>query len=410
MDFNDTPAEATFRAEVKEWLAENASVYLGADTHSSRLRTDYKEDLARAREWQAKKAEAGYAVILWPENYGGRAGTPVETAIYREEEAKYPVPRGFFEIGIGMAGPTMMKYATEKQNERYLPKMRSGEEAWCQLFSEPSAGSDLAGLRTRAIQEGDEWVINGSKVWTSGAHFCDYGILVVRHDPTIPKHRGLTYFFVDMHSPGIRIERIKQISGGSHFCEVHFEDVRIPDAHRLGGIGDGWGVALTTLMNERLAVGDAPPPDADKLLELTQSLTIDGAPAIENTAVREKLADWYVQMQGLKFTKLRTMTALSRGQTPGPESSITKLVSASKLQDIGAYAMELEGMGGILMDPDTVPNEAQFQGAFMSAPGFRIAGGTDEILRNIISERVLGLPPEIRVDKEKAFSELPTGA
>ncbi|MFP6615595.1 MAG: acyl-CoA dehydrogenase family protein, partial [Candidatus Hydrogenedentota bacterium] len=357
-----------------------------------------------------KKAEAGYAVILWPKEFGGRAGTPIETAIYREEEAKYAVPRGFFEIGIGMAGPTMMSYATQEQNERYLPKMRSGEEAWCQLFSEPGAGSDLAGLKTRAIQEGDEWVINGSKVWTSGAHYSDYGILVVRHDPTLPKHRGLTYFFIDMHSPGIRIEPIKQISGSSNFCEVFFEDCRVPDSQRLGGIGDGWGVALTTLMNERLAVGDAPPPDADSLFTLAQELTIDGAPAIENVAVREKLADWYVQMQGLKFTKLRTMTALSRGQTPGPEASITKLVSASKLQDIGSFGMDLEGMGGILMDPDSVPLEAQFQGAFMGAPGFRIAGGTDEILRNIISERVLGLPPEIRVDKEKAFSALPTGA
>ena len=240
--------------------------------------------------------------------------------------------------------------------------------------------------------------------------FCDYGILVVRHDPTLPKHRGLTYFFLDMHSPGIRIERIKQISGGSNFCEVFFEDVRIPDSQRLGGIGDGWGVALTTLMNERLAVGDAPPPDADELFRLAKELTIDGAPAIEQSSVREKLAEWYVQMQGLKFTKLRTMTALSRGQTPGPEASITKLVSASKLQDIGAFAMELEGMGGILMDPDAVPAEAQFQNAFMYSPGFRIAGGTDEILRNIIAERVLGLPPEIRVDKEKAFSQLPTGA
>lgn len=408
MDFNDTTAEAEFRTEARAWLAENAAVYGLAGTR--RASEEYKEGLALAREWQAKKAEAGYAVILWPKEFGGRAGTPIETAIYREEEAKYAVPRGFFEIGIGMAGPTMMSYATQEQNERYLPKMRSGEEAWCQLFSEPGAGSDLAGLKTRAIQEGDEWVINGSKVWTSGAHYSDYGILVVRHDPTLPKHRGLTYFFIDMHSPGIRIEPIKQISGSSNFCEVFFEDCRVPDSQRLGGIGDGWGVALTTLMNERLAVGDAPPPDADSLFTLAQELTIDGAPAIENVAVREKLADWYVQMQGLKFTKLRTMTALSRGQTPGPEASITKLVSASKLQDIGSFGMDLEGMGGILMDPDSVPLEAQFQGAFMGAPGFRIAGGTDEILRNIISERVLGLPPEIRVDKEKAFSALPTGA
>ena len=195
MDFNDTTAEASFRAEVTGWLSENASAYGDSGTRRHPVKEEYEEDLKVAREWQAKKAEAGYAAILWPEEYGGRGGTPIEAAIYREEESKYSMPRGFFEIGIGMAGPTMMAYATEEQNKRYLPKMRSGEEAWCQLFSEPGAGSDLAGLRMRAIQEGDEWVMNGSKVWTSGAHYCDYGILVVRHDPTIPKHRGLTYFF-----------------------------------------------------------------------------------------------------------------------------------------------------------------------------------------------------------------------
>ncbi|MFP6583156.1 MAG: acyl-CoA dehydrogenase family protein [Candidatus Hydrogenedentota bacterium] len=412
MDFNDTAEEATFRAEVVAWLGEHASVFGQADRRRHTINEDYREDLKRAKGWQAKKGDAGYACILWPKEYGGMGGTPMQAAIFREEESKYAVPRGFFEIGIGMAGPTMMMYATQEQNEKYLPKMMSGEEAWCQLFSEPSAGSDLAGLKTRAIQdeEGGDWVVNGTKVWTSGAHFCDYGIFVARHDPTLPKHRGLTYFFIDMKSPGIRIERIKQMSGGSSFCEVFFEDVRIPDAQRLGGVGDGWGVALTTLMNERLAVGDAPPPDASDLLALAQSMTIDGAPALENAAVREKLADWFVESRGLKFTKLRTMTALSRGQTPGPEASIAKLVGASKLQDIGSFGMDLADMGGIMTDPSVMPYDAAFQNGFIYAPGFRIAGGTDEILRNIIAERVLGLPPDIRVDKEKPFSQLPTGA
>jgi alkylation response protein AidB-like acyl-CoA dehydrogenase len=409
MDFSDTTSEASFRAEVRAWLEENASVYGKAAPRRSSS-GEYEEGLKRAKEWQSKKADAGYATILWPKAFGGREGTPIEATIFHEEESKFAVPRGYLEIGIGMAGPTMMSYATQEQNERYMPKMRSGEEVWCQLFSEPGAGSDLAGLKTRAIREGDEWVVNGSKVWTSGAHFSDFGILVVRHDPTLPKHRGLTYFFIDMHSPGIRIERIKQMSGASNFCEVFFEDLRIPDSQRLGGIGDGWGVALTTLMNERLAVGDAPPPDAGALFKLAQEMTINGAPAIKDSAVREKVADWYVQMEGLKFAKLRTMTALSRGQTPGPESSITKLVSASKLQNIGSFGMDLEGIGGIMMDPDAVPEDALYQNAFMGAPGSRIAGGSDEILRNIISERVLGLPPDIRVDKEKPFSALPTGA
>jgi len=402
MDFNDTPEEAKFRVEVQTWLKENASEYGLADARSTRSKENIDEDLQKAKVWQTKKADAGYACIMWPEAYGGRGGTPLEMVIYREEEAKYAVPRGFFEIGQGMAGPTMMAYATEEQKQRYLKPMLRGEDVWCQLFSEPSAGSDLAGLRTRAIQEGDEWVVNGQKVWTSGAHFSDWGILVTRHDPTVPKHMGMTYFFVDMKSPGIEIRRIKQISGGSNFCEVYFSDVRIPDSQRLGGIGDGWGVALTTLMNERLAVGSAPPPDADELLTLAKEMG-----ALENPAVRHQIADWYVQMTGLKYTKARTMTALSRGQTPGPEASIEKLVSASKLQDIGSFGMDVEGAAGVLMD---APHAALFQNAYLYAPGFRIAGGTDEILRNIIAERVLGLPPDIRVDKKVPFSELATGA
>lgn len=408
MDFNDTPEEAAFRAEVRAWLAKNAPAHEGA-RQEQRTSEDVTAGLEKARKWQALKSDAGYTCITWPEEYGGRGGTPLQAVIYAEEEAKYSVPRGYFEIGIGMAGPTLMAYASPEVNEQYLPRMRRGDDVWCQLFSEPSAGSDLAGLRTRAERDGDDWIVNGQKVWTSGAHFSDYGILVTRHDPTVPKHMGLTYFFVDMRSPGIEVSRIKQISGGSNFCEVFFNDVRIPDANRLGNPGDGWSVALTTLMNERLAVGDAPPPDADELVKFLKKLKTAGSSPLKNPAVRERLAEWYVQMQGLKFTKARTLTALSRGQTPGPEASITKVVSAQKLQDIASYAMELMDMGGILEYEET-PELGMYLHAFLFSPGYRIAGGTDEILRNIIAERVLGLPPDIRVDKDKPFAQLPTGA
>jgi alkylation response protein AidB-like acyl-CoA dehydrogenase len=402
MDMKDTPEEAAFRTDVRAWLTENAAQYGMANIRKTYLSEDVDEALKRAKEWQAKKADAGYSCMTWPTEFGGRGATTMQAVIYREEEARYAVPRGFFEIGQGMAGPTMMKYATDEQNKEHMPPMLRGENVWCQLFSEPAAGSDLAGLRTRADQDGDDWIINGQKVWTSGAHYSDWGIMVTRHDPTIPKHQGLTYFFLDMKSPGIEIRRIKQISGGSNFCEVYFTDVRIPDSQRLGGIGDGWSVSLTTLMNERLAVGTAPPPDADDLFALAKEQG-----ALKNADVRSKIADWYVQMTGLKYTKARTMTALSRGQTPGPEASIEKLVSASKQQDIGSFGMDIEDMAGILMDS---PQDALYQNGFMAAPGFRIAGGTDEILRNIISERVLGLPPEIRVDKRVSFAELATGA
>ena len=403
MDFNDSPAEATFRAEVREWLAETAPKYT-AEAYKAREGVGTIDPVKFAKAWQACKADAGYACLLWPKEYGGRGATPMETVVYGQEEAKYPLPGGVFGIGIGMAGPVMMKYATEEQKLRYLPKLLRGEEIWSQLFSEPAAGSDVAGLRTRAIRDGDDWIINGQKVWTSGAHYSDYGIIVTRHDPSLPKHMGLTYFFLDLKSPGIEINRIKQISGDSNFCEVFFSDVRIPDSQRLGEVGDGWSVSLTTLMNERLAVGGASPPDFDELFNTVCSMELDSGPAIEDMGVREKLADWYVEAHGIQLTTFRTMTALSRGQTPGPEASIGKLVTAKKRQEIASFGMDLQDMGGVITEKDWM-----YQEAYLSSPGGRIAGGTDEILRNIIAERVLALPPDIRVDKKLPFSQLPTG-
>ena len=412
MDFNDTSEEAAFRAEVRRFLDANARRKGATETaHRGRYIPDANmaESLARAKAWQAQKADAGFAAITWPKQWGGRGGSPIEQVIYNQEEANYAVPRGVFEIGLGMCIPTMMTYGAPAQLERYVRPALRGEEIWCQLFSEPSGGSDLAALRTRAVRDGDDWIVNGQKIWTSGAHFADFGIIVTRTDPDVPKHQGLTFFFLDMKSPGIEVRRIKQISGTSNFNEVFFTDVRVPDGQRLGKVGDGWKVSLTTLMNERLAVGDAPGPDFDDIFALARTLELDDGPAIRNPAVREKLAEWYVKTVGLKYTKFRTMTALSRGQTPGPEASITKLVSASKLQDIASYGIDLMGMAGGVMEAEVAPVEAWFQEALLYAPGMRIAGGSDEILRNIIAERVLGMPGDIRVDKDVPFRELKTG-
>jgi alkylation response protein AidB-like acyl-CoA dehydrogenase len=286
--------------------------------------------------------------------------------------------------------------------------MARGDDIWCQLFSEPAAGSDLAGLRTRAERDGDDWIINGQKIWTSGAHYCDYGILVTRSDPTAPKHQGLTFFFLDMKSAGVEIKPIKQISGASNFNEVYFTDVRIPDSQRLGEVGDGWRVSITTLMNERLAVGSAGGPDFADIFRLAQNIEINDQPAIKDRAIRDKLATWYCQTSGLKFTKFRTQSALSKGETPGPEASIAKVVSAKKLQDIGSFGMDLMELGGLVMEDNTLLEDGMFQAAYLGAPGLRIAGGTDEVLRNIIAERVLGLPQDIRVDKGVPFNEIPT--
>ena len=411
MNFEDTQDEAAFRAQVRKWLEANAKPKT-AETLKARAALSESEALKKAKDWQAKRAAAGYARITWPKEAGGMGGTPIQSVIYGQEESKFDVPSGFFEIGLGMCIPTVMQYTSAEHKARYVKPALHGQEIWCQLFSEPAAGSDVAGIRTRAERDGNDWIINGQKIWTSGAHYSDFGILLTRTDPNVPKHKGLTMFFLDMKSPGVEVRPIKQISGGSNFNEVFFTNVRIPDHQRLHDVGKGWEAARTTLMHERLAVGGGAGgtgPDVKELVALARTIELEDGPAIKNAAVREKIADWYVRAEGLKYTTYRTMTALSRGQVPGPEASIAKIVVAQKLQDLSSFAMDLEEMGGIMSGRNDVPLEAMFQQAFMSAPGLRIAGGTDEILRNIIAERVLGLPADIRVDKDLPFNKAPTG-
>ena len=408
MDFTDTAEESEYRAKARSFLKENAEP---KSSGKRNLASGWNKDeaLVAARAWQARKAAGGFAGITMPTEYGGQGLSPILQVIYNQEEANYIAPRGVYEIGLGMCIPTMLAYATESQKQRYAPPALRGEEIWCQLFSESAGGSDLAGLRTRAERDGDDWVITGQKIWTSGAQFSDYAILVTRSDFDVPKHKGLTFFFLSMTSPGIEVRPIKQMSGAANFNEVYFTDVRIPDSQRLGAVGDGWKVSLTTLMNERFAVGVAPPPDFDEIFDLVRDTELEDGPALDNAMVRDRLADWYVRQQGLKNAHFRTMTALSRGETPGPESSINKVVSAYKYQEVSFFGMEMQEMLGIITDPDIVAMDGLFQIGALSSPGYRIAGGTDEILRNIIAERVLGLPQDIRVDKDVAFRDLPTG-
>ena len=410
MDLNDTPQEAAFRKEARRFLEKNAKRKDEARSLRRSGSYDEKKALTNAKAWQAKKAKAGYAAITWPKEYGGMGGTPMQSIIYSQEEAHYDVPAGFFEIGLGMCVPTVMAYGDEKVLERYVKPALYGEEIWCQLFSEPAAGSDVAGIRSRVKKDGEDWILNGQKVWTSGAQFSDYGIIVARSDPSQPKHKGLTFFYMDMKSKGVEVRPIKQMSGDSTFNEVFFTDVRIPDSQRLGEVGEGWKVALTTLMNERLAVGMGQSLDADDLLDVARHLSTEKGPALQDDHIRSKIADWYAESQGLKYTKMRTLTALSKGETPGPESSIIKIVSARKMQDIGGFAMEMQDMAGIMRDSDQTPMRASFQNQWIWASGFRIAGGTDEILRNIVAERVLGLPQDIRVDKNLPFEDIPKGS
>lgn len=412
MDFDDTPQEAAFRKKARAWLEQNAEVRKpdepGTDELSER---EDKGAIDAAKAWQAKKFDQGWAVLTWPKEYGGQALSRVESVVWSQEESKFKTPLNIYGIGHGMLGPTIMAHGTTEQKAKYLRDMARGQVVWCQLFSEPAAGSDLAGLRTSAVRDGDDWVLNGQKIWSTGAQYCDWGMIVTRSDPNAPKHAGLTYFIVDMKSKGIEIRPIKQINGGSGFNEVFFKDTRVPESNRLGAVGDGWRVALTTLMNERVAIGGGAGSGRFRdLLAVARKARRNGRSAIEDSAVRQRLADFYIKSKGLQYTGMRTLSALSQGQTPGPEGSIGKAVGAPLGQQMAAFALELMGSIGALHDEATVPGEGMWQDAYLGSPGLRIAGGTDEILKNIIAERVLRLPPEVRVDKDRPFRDIPSGS
>ncbi|MBA4759851.1 acyl-CoA dehydrogenase family protein [Sphingosinicella sp.] len=402
MDFNDTPQEAEYRAKVRAWIAEAAKEYEGLPEPKSQ-----DEFVTRQKSWQKKKYEAGYAGLTWPKAFGGQGLGPMNAIIFGQEEAKSAAPTGLYSIGLGMCIPTVFTHGAKEVIERFVPKALEGSEIWCQLFSEPIAGSDLAGIRTKAVRDGDDWIITGQKVWTTFAHLSDYGIIVTRTDPSAPKHKGLTMFIVDMHAPGVDARPLKQMSGGADFNEVFFDGVRVPDAWRIGAVGDGWKAGLTTLMNERLAVGGKPrnSPGWRTLMELAKGIDTEQGPAIERMDVRARIADTYINDEGVKLTQMRALSALSQGKTPGAEQSISKVVVAKTMQDMAAFALDLsESAGFAAGEKDS--ELARLQGAYMWSAGLRIAGGTDEILRNIIAERVLGLPGDLRPDKDTPFNEI----
>ncbi len=413
MDFEDTAEEAAFRSEVRAWIKANAPAHLEAELKRANFGSNgvvSEDPIAAGKAWQKKKAEAGWACLHWPKEYGGAARTPIERVIWGQEEGPYAALTGVFTIGHGMCGPTVMAWASEEHKRKLLPPLASGEHIWCQLFSEPASGSDLAGLRTRAVKADDgsgDWIVNGQKIWTSGAQHSDWGLLITRTNPDVPKHKGLTMFFLSMTSPGVEIRPIKQANGASGFNEVYFTDVRIPDAQRLGEVGQGWEVSLTTLMNERLSIGSGMSTGFPELFRFCMEAEIEGRPAVEDAAVRSRLAQIAVKQSGLKYTGMRAISALSKGETPGPENSIGKLVAGAAMQDLAIFALDLQGEAGVVWDDDS-PQQGRFQAMLMRSPATRIEGGSDEILRNIIGERVLGLPGDIRVDKEVAFRDIPT--
>ena len=414
MNFDDTPEEAAFRTVARDWIQANAPKELEAELKGGGFGNNglkSVDPIQVAKAWQKKKAEAGWACLHWPTEYGGRGATPIERVIWGQEEGVYGALSGLFIIGHGMCGPTVMAWADEPTKERLLPPLAAGEHIWCQLFSEPAGGSDLAGLRTAAVPATDgsgDWIINGQKIWTSGAQHSDYGIVITRTDPNVAKHKGLTMFWLDMKSPGIDIRPIKQANGQSGFNEVYFTDVRIPDSQRLGAVGQGWSVSLTTLMNERLSIGSGMPTGFPELFDFCMNLQTEDGLAIDDRSVRSRLAGYAVKASGLKYTGMRAISDLSKGETPGPENSIGKLVAGATMQELAMYALDLQGQGGVVSDPDKAAAGARFQAMLLRSPATRVEGGTDEILRNIIAERVLGLPGDIRVDKDVAFKDIPT--
>jgi alkylation response protein AidB-like acyl-CoA dehydrogenase len=407
VDFEDSPEEAAYRAEVRAWITANVPDLSGLTPEERRY--GQPKHLAIAQDWQAKKAAAGYACISWPKAWGGAGGTPIQQAIFAQEETKAGVYFPYYMTGLGMLIPTLIQYADEETRNRLVPPAVRGEDIWCQLFSEPSNGSDAAAARTTAVRAGDEWVINGQKVWNSGAHYSDYGLLLARTDPDVPKHKGLTMFWVDMKTPGVEARPIHMMSGDSEFNEVFLTDVRIKDSQRVGQIGEGWKVTVTTLMNERAALGGGSGLGWRDILDLARQVPGINDDVLADPAFREKLAEWYVNAEGIRLLSLRTLTTLSKGGTPGPEMSAGKLVWSSQTQDLCNQAVEIQDQFGLVDDPKIALRDGAFQQRLLFSPGLRLGGGADEILKNIIAERVLGLPGDVRLDKDVPFRDIPRG-
>ncbi|MET0826722.1 MAG: acyl-CoA dehydrogenase family protein, partial [Acidimicrobiales bacterium] len=362
-------------------------------------------DLAEAKGWKAKRYDAGFGWITGPTRYGGRELPVAYDRAYASLEGSYQIPsQSHFGIGLGMVAPTILAHATEKVKDLYLAKLYRGDLVASQLFSEPGAGSDLAGLQTKAVKDGDEWIVNGQKVWTSGAHYSDIGEVICRTDPDQPKHRGLTGFVVDLKAPGVEIRPLRQMTGGASFNEVFFTDVRIPDDHRLGDVGQGWAVALTTLMNERASIGAGSGSgmglgNATRLIEMVRHFGLD-----EDPLTRGELARLYENLQVAKWNNQRAMDKIKSGQAPGPEMSIAKMALTRNMQMTGDFVSKVLGPR---MVADTREWGTYAWGKFvLGTPGMRVAGGTDEVLRNIVSERVLGLPKEPGIDTISPFKDL----
>jgi alkylation response protein AidB-like acyl-CoA dehydrogenase len=389
MDLNLTPNEKEFRDEFRAWLAANVPSEWTGGGIGSEDREDYIKYLS---DWQRKLYEGGWAGISWPKEYGGRGATLIEQSIFQAEMARANAPQLIGTIGLSLVGPTIIALGTEEQKARYLPKILSGEEIWCQGFSEPNAGSDLAALGTKAARDGDDFIINGQKIWTSFAQFADWCLLLVRTDAQAPKHKGITCLLLDMHSAGVSVRPLRQMSGDSGFNEVFFSNVRVPVTQVLGEINKGWTTAITALMNERANLGTGVQVVFKRNLEalIARSRIIEraGRPASLDPLVRQKLAQAFLELEILRLNTNRALTSLSKTGIPGPEGSTLKLYWSEMNQRTQQIAQEILGPYGQLKEFDN----GLWEYAYLRSRGNTIEAGTSEIQRNIIAERVLGLP------------------
>jgi alkylation response protein AidB-like acyl-CoA dehydrogenase len=406
VDFDDTPTEAAFRAEVRAFLASHARLKTGTDADWSRGgvasevagQQDYQ---AHCVEWQSTLYDNGWAGITWPKEFGGRGASPSESIIFNQEARRFDVTSGFIAASQQLVGPAIMRHGSDDQRRRYLGPLLRGDERWCQMFSEPGAGSDLAALATRAELDGDEWVVNGQKVWTSGAHHADYGVLIARTDPDAPKHRGITFFVVDMRTPGIDIRPLVQATGLSHFNEVFLTDVRIPADNVIGEVNGGWTVARTVLASESSMIGGAGQTSTyEAVLELARA-----SGRTDDPICRQRLAEVYTRERILTFLQWRMQTAIMHKRGTPPDPSVLKNAFTGALSQRVELAVGLEGAAGMLAGDDA-PQGGFWQMQVMGQFSSRIGGGTNEVHRNMIGERALGLPAEPRTDKDVPWREL----
>jgi alkylation response protein AidB-like acyl-CoA dehydrogenase len=396
VDLNDTPEQAAYREQVRGWLEEHKAEAPAA--RSTRAGAEDAAYLQERRDWQGKLAGAGLAGVTWPKEYGGQGLGPIEQVIVNQELGRAGVPGILDVIGIGMLGPCLIAHGSEEHKSRHLGPMLHGDEVWCQLFSEPAAGSDLAAVQTRARLDGDEYVLNGQKVWTTNAQFSSYGLLLARTNPDVPKHKGMTMFIVPMDAPGVTTLGLRQISGEAEFNEVFFDDVRVPVDNVVGGVDNGWGTALTVLMYERVTIGLGSEGMGYRPDRFAQALAHEPEVA-KDKSVRKALGEIGTELLALRFASYRTLSALAKGQIPGPEAGLAKVTTVNAAIAAGDLIADVLG-------PDALDDDSEWAYMISFLPGLKSAGGTEQILRNTIGERVLGLPPEPRLDKGIPFSEL----